>query len=418
MKSLESVFVATITHLTDQEGNREPHSTPAGPLMEYLRERVPRVTVLELPLLRRQMPYPPQLTRYVDGRLVERKQLPLSIARWFQNMGQVDLSATSMRLKLRDLLVTPAYFLAERESFDLFIGVESLLALIGGVFKKAGRVRELAYYISDWSPYKFDSPLANRIYVEMDRKACLWSDYIWNYTYTIGEARREILGFDMASAGRELWVPFGFDDRGIVHRPTEEIDRNRLIYCGGLGDDYGVDLILEALAIALKSRPLLTLDILGNGEKEAELKQRCRELGLDQAVRWHGYVSDRGQILEAYLKAALSLAPFKPSKASVKQWGDVIKIRESIGCAVPVVTTRVPPSHKEVQEKGLGRVIPYEAQALAQAITELTENPESYALLRGRLLKASKENLWGKIFDRTFEAMDYRLTPIFSTVAK
>ncbi|MFP5239086.1 MAG: glycosyltransferase, partial [Acidobacteriota bacterium] len=100
-------------------------------------------------------------------------------------------------------------------------------------------------------------------------------------------------------------------------------------------------------------------------------------------------------------------APYAPLETSVKRFGDVIKIREAIGCGLPIVTTEVPPSHREVREKNLGRVIEYSPEALAGAVIGLLSDPASYFAVRGNVVAASRENLWDNIYSRTLDAMGY-----------
>jgi glycosyltransferase involved in cell wall biosynthesis len=128
---------------------------------------------------------------------------------------------------------------------------------------------------------------------------------------------------------------------------------------------------------------------------------------LDATITWHGYVTDRRRILDAQLGAALALAPYAPLKTSVKRFGDVIKIREAIGCGLPIITTEVPPSHVEVRDKNLGRVIEYSPEALATAVTDLLSDPEHYFAVRANVVAASGDNLWENIYGRTLAAMGY-----------
>lgn len=404
-KRLSSALIATVSDILGEDGERIRHNSPAWPLMEYFRARCDRLTVLELSVPRKGMVFRPQVSRFEGGRFVEMKKCgwlgawPFSI---------VDAGPrTYFRLKFRDIL---ALFWAAglyKDKYDLFVGVESLLAMGGGLLKKAGKVRESAYYISDWSPWKFRNKALNAVYLKMDWLACAWSDYIWNYAYTIGEARREVLHFDMDRAGRELWVPFGFIPDGVVIPEDGEIDRRKLVFCGGLCRENGVELVIEALPRIRRAAPGVVVEILGDGPDAAALKARAEALGVSDSIVWRGYVTDREEILRSYLTASASLAPYMPFKENVKRFGDVIKIRESIGCGLPVVTTDVPPSHKEVLEKGLGEVIPYDADALAEACARILTDDDCYFPMRARVIKASRENLWESIYDRTLAAMGY-----------
>jgi glycogen(starch) synthase len=59
-----------------------------------------------------------------------------------------------------------------------------------------------------------------------------------------------------------------------------------LLYVGQLIRGKGVHLLLQAMA---KMKTARTLDIVGTGNMEAELKTRAAELGLAGRVRFHGF---------------------------------------------------------------------------------------------------------------------------------
>ncbi|GFK92919.1 GDP-mannose-dependent alpha-(1-6)-phosphatidylinositol monomannoside mannosyltransferase [Fundidesulfovibrio magnetotacticus] len=406
-RRLDSVFIATCSDILDESGATIRHNSPAWPLMDYFSRRCARVSVLELSVPRKGMVNRPQLTTFRDGRRTGFRTWGPLATRPFAVSDDAAGPRTFLRLKLRDLAACLWAASAERGGFDLFIGVESLLALCGGYLKKLGKVRESVYYISDWSPWKFSNKALNKVYLEMDRAACLLSDHIWNYTDAIEHARRDILKFDDTHFGRQHRVPFGFIPDGATPPPDHEVDLNRLVFCGGIGPENGLDVIVEALPGMARRLPGIRLDVLGDGPDLPRLKERARELGVDGRVTWHGYVTDRAAILKAQLGAALALAPYAPLEHSVKRFGDVIKIREAIGCGLPVVTTNVPPSHKEVLEKNLGRVIDYSPQALEEAVAELLGDPERYFAVRAGVLAASGDNLWDAVYGRTLAAMGY-----------
>jgi glycosyltransferase involved in cell wall biosynthesis len=407
-RKLESAFIATCSDILDESGERIRHNSPAWPLLDYFSRRCRRLTVLELSVPRPGMVSRPQASIFVDGRLKSFKTWRPLATRLFAVASDQAGPRTYLRLKARDLLACAWAAVLDPRPHDLFVGVESLLALCGGMLKKLGKVRECVYYISDWSPWKFRNKVLNNIYLEMDRAACLTCDHIWNYTYAIADARRDILKFDDTHFGRQHFVPFGFIPDGVVIPPDDAVDLNRLVFCGGIGPENGLDLVVEALPRIREALPDIRLDVLGDGPDLPALKARAGELGLGEVITWHGFVSDRRLILDAQLGAALALAPYAPLKTSVKRFGDVIKIREAIGCGLPVITTEVPPSHVEVRDRNLGRVIDFTPQALAEAVTGLLSDPQAYFQVRANVVAASGENLWENIYGRTLAAMGYR----------
>jgi glycosyltransferase involved in cell wall biosynthesis len=88
---------------------------------------------------------------------------------------------------------------------------------------------------------------------------------------------------------------------------TEEIVRLRklydpssrprdLLFIGRITPKAQLELLLEALALPACAG--VRLDVIGGGEDEARLRERCVELGIADRVDWHGGTTDELRIAE------------------------------------------------------------------------------------------------------------------------
>ena len=68
--------------------------------------------------------------------------------------------------------------------------------------------------------------------------------------------------------------------------PQPSSSRLALVYVGNLGEGYGLETVIDAVAKA----PDFTLDIAGRGPKEEILRAKVTALGLTERVRFHGYL--------------------------------------------------------------------------------------------------------------------------------
>lgn len=83
-------------------------------------------------------------------------------------------------------------------------------------------------------------------------------------------------------------------DHIVVSPPTIRLSASNaqlstkidLLYVGQLIRGKGVQLLLQAMAMAKRKR---TLDIVGTGNMENELKELAQNLGLGECVRFHGF---------------------------------------------------------------------------------------------------------------------------------
>jgi glycosyltransferase involved in cell wall biosynthesis len=78
-------------------------------------------------------------------------------------------------------------------------------------------------------------------------------------------------------------------------------DRNLVLFVGQVVRGKGVDLLLRALA---KVRVPFQASILGEGNHRPHCERLCARLGLEDRVKFHGFVA-RGQVKEFYQEASL-----------------------------------------------------------------------------------------------------------------
>jgi glycosyltransferase involved in cell wall biosynthesis len=111
-------------------------------------------------------------------------------------------------------------------------------------------------------------------------------------------------------------------------------DRPILFTARRLVNRVGVDKLLDALAIIKPRIPDVMLAIAGRGHLQATLQQQATELGLDQHVKFLGFIPDE-LLPVAYQAADLSVMPSQ----SFEGFG--LAVVESLACSTPVVCTPV-----------------------------------------------------------------------------
>lgn len=103
-----------------------------------------------------------------------------------------------------------------------------------------------------------------------------------------------------------------FDPAAHPHRGFMEDGTLRLLYAGALTPNYELDVVLDAVARVRREGPDLPvrLEVYGRGDAEATLQAMTAQLGLGDAVRFHGRVPlDR--MAAAVAGADVGLAPVR-----------------------------------------------------------------------------------------------------------
>ena len=262
------------------------------------------------------------------------------------------------------------------------------------------------YYIFDWSPFRYKNPILNKIYIYLDKIATYYSDYTWNITYTIEQARKEILKYNPSRMSPQLYVPYSFDFDETKILPDSEIDTDLIIYSGGLIEENGPQIFLQACAIIVEKKPEAKFLIIGGGGIEEKLKEFVNINNLKDKVSFTGYITDQEKILELQCSGAIGVAPYPIMKESRKSFGDVIKIRMYFASGLVVVSTPVPPVSNEIAEEELGyRSADDSAEEIAKGICLFLEDKELLFKYRKNVIKKAQSNSWEKNYSSALALM-------------
>lgn len=126
-------------------------------------------------------------------------------------------------------------------------------------------------------------------------------------------------------------------DRLQILPPDEKYRKGRkflLGYVGVIGEQEGIDLLLQSFKIIVSKRDDVQLAIVGGGTHVEELKKICTQLDLDDFVDFYGRVSD--DVLVAVLNTAdVCVNPDKPTE--MNNLSTMNKIMEYMALKKPIV---------------------------------------------------------------------------------
>ncbi len=173
-------------------------------------------------------------------------------------------------------------------------------------------------------------------------------------------------------------VPPGLDHES--HRPPAERPTHPTIAWVGRLEPYKrADVMIDAM-VAVRARvPAASLVIVGAGGAREALEARARERGVEDIVRFTGFVSDAEKV--AVLQGASAVVQTSEKEG----WG--MTVIEGNACGAPSVATDVPGLRDSVVHEQCGLLIPYgDVDALAEALLRLLTDADLHArLVRGGL---------------------------------
>lgn len=173
-----------------------------------------------------------------------------------------------------------------------------------------------------------------------------------------------------------------------------------LLFCGRLNGRKPfktVDVLLKAMPQVLRKHTA-ELNIIGTGPRVEEYAALARTMGIEEEVRFLGFVEH--DKLPAYYGASDLLV--LPSR--MESFGLVLV--EAMACALPVVATRVGGIPEVVEEGVTGILVePNDPQALAEAIIEMLDEPDRMRAMGARGRERVREHFtWDRAAERVEEA--------------
>ncbi|MGH7524422.1 MAG: glycosyltransferase family 4 protein [Gemmatimonadales bacterium] len=140
------------------------------------------------------------------------------------------------------------------------------------------------------------------------------------------------------------------------------------VYIGRLKRYKGLDILIQALAIARRTRPDLSLDIAGTGDDRVRLEALAKSQGLSGTVRFHGFVNDATR-LRLLREAVANVFP-SPKEG----WG--ITVMEAAACGTPSLASNSPGLRDSVRDGQTGVLVPHgDATRLAAEMLRLASDP-------------------------------------------
>ncbi|MFI5242950.1 MAG: glycosyltransferase [Gemmatimonadales bacterium] len=110
-------------------------------------------------------------------------------------------------------------------------------------------------------------------------------------------------------SGKIVVTPMPIDvERFEGGAETPKVSPPRVLFAGNLIASKGVDVLIDAMAIVRGRGVSCELAIVGEGPEESRLRARAARLGLGDAVRWSGFVSQR-DIPSEYGAATVTVLP-------------------------------------------------------------------------------------------------------------
>jgi glycosyltransferase involved in cell wall biosynthesis len=167
----------------------------------------------------------------------------------------------------------------------------------------------------------------------------------------------------------------------------------RLLCHGAIEERYGHDNMLQAVAALRATVPGLELRITGNGSYREELVAQIESLGLQDHVKYLGWVSLAELVAELENADVGIVAQKSSSYSNLVHTG---KMYDFMAFGKPVIASRLGAVQAYFDDDSLCYFIPGDSDDLARAILELYENPSRRQELARNSGRLYEEYCWKK----------------------
>jgi glycosyltransferase involved in cell wall biosynthesis len=301
---------------------------------------------------------------------------------------------------LKDIVYSFIYGIKYATKSDIFISSPNILCVVGIFLKKIRLVKKTVYYLIDYSPTRYSNKILNKIYYSIDKFCCYGVDEVWSLNKEMIESRIADNCWDSDRIEFKV-VPYGNNSDNLTRLDHEKHDRRKIVYFGGVYKNKGSELfvpLVKSLKKTLKDK--FKVIVIGGGEYKT-LRKEVRDNKLARYFKIYGPISSMDRVQKIMVKCGVGIAPYYPhDKNNFSYYADPGKIKDYLGCGLPVVITGVPPISKTIIKKGAGVCAKYDPSSFADSIRKVLGS--DYKKYQSSSIKLGLEYSWNSIYNSLF----------------
>jgi len=159
----------------------------------------------------------------------------------------------------------------------------------------------------------------------------------------------------------------------------------RFLHVGRISYEKNCEVVLKAFSLIREKIPGATLSIYGDGPALPSLKIESRQLGIDGAVTFHGFV-DRNALPEVYPRYDIFLT------ASTMETQGLV-VLEAISCGLPCVGVNAFALPELIHHEQNGYIVePFDHIAMAEKAMQMVADKDLYARFSRESLNIASEH--------------------------
>lgn len=187
-------------------------------------------------------------------------------------------------------------------------------------------------------------------------------------------------------------IPNGIDnywhDHRVIKKEKKQDDTIKIIFIGSINKNKNLESVIKSCIKLREKGYSSTLDVIGSGPLEQDMRRLVNENTLSEKVSFHGYLTDKDEISDIMEKCHIFVMP------SHKETFGLTYI-EAMSKGLPVIYTSKQGIDGLFKEGEVGySVIPNDIEMISNKILNINSN---YQEISTRCLEISKDFTWQNI---------------------
>lgn len=166
----------------------------------------------------------------------------------------------------------------------------------------------------------------------------------------------------------------------------------RLVYHGTIGERHGLQVAVQAVALAKKHIPNIEFCVLGDGDDRERLVGMVNEMGLNNCVKFSNGVVPLEELPVRIMQADIGVVPVLYD--SFTRYMLPVKLLEYVSLGLPVISSRTETLESYFDESMIRYFQPGNVIELANHIVDLHDNPQKRDLLVSNAERFNEEFTW------------------------
>lgn len=262
-----------------------------------------------------------------------------------------------------------------------FIGRTWAACFVGLIARRMGRVRSVVYWVGDYYPVSgsLETRWLHLCYQCLHRINLRAADEVWYISRRLYEVHAK--GMRRLTRARERVVACLYN----TYPESQAWSSDRLhclVFVGYVKRGQGLDVILPAVSEARTTFPDIHLDVIGSGPDLEGFRSEASEAGLDDCVRFHGFIEDEEEMRRIVGRSAVGFALYDRRLTPHAYYAVTSKAYLYAGCGIPVIINETAGSYEEFVRAGAGVSVDYAPPSVLDGILCLCETEEKHRAYR------------------------------------